>query len=86
MEKVCYSISTLAPKNLGGIPSSGYIATYRHLTKKRPLLPERTLEVLSIIRSVNILYFFVIRAVQPPPGAIWIWTLRSAGTGASSRL
>ena len=42
--------------------------------------------LLSVRRQVVVHYFLVIRAVQPPPGAMWILTLRSAGTETSSRL
>lgn len=42
--------------------------------------------LLSVRRQVVVHYFLVIRAVHPPPGAMWILTLRSAGTETSSRL
>ena len=42
--------------------------------------------LLSVRRQVVVHYFLVMRAVQPPPGAMWILTLRSTGTETSSRL
>lgn len=42
--------------------------------------------LLSVRRQVVVHYFLVIRAVQPPPGAMWIVTLRSAESWADSRL
>lgn len=41
--------------------------------------------LLSVRRQV-VHYFLVMRAVQPPPGAMWIVTLRSAESWADSRL
>ena len=43
--------------------------TGKNVTKNIRPGKERTNEVLSIMRIVNI-YFLVIRAVQPPPGAM----------------
>lgn len=42
--------------------------------------------LLSVRRQVVVHYFLVMRAVQPPPGAMWIVTLRSAESWADSRL
>lgn len=42
--------------------------------------------LLSVRRQVVVHYFWVMRAVQPPPGAMWIVTLRSAESWADSRL
>ena len=57
--------------------------------KKSPSLSGRGGRVwlLSVRRQVVVVhYFLVIRAVHPPPGAMWILTFRSAGTGTNSRL
>lgn len=42
--------------------------------------------LLSVRRQVVVHYFLVMRAVQPPPGAMWIVTLRPAESWAVSRL
>ncbi len=42
--------------------------------------------LLSVRRQVVVHYFLVMRAIQPPPGAMWIVTLRSAESWADSRL
>ena len=42
--------------------------------------------LLSVRQQVVVHYFLVMRAVQPPPGAMWIVTLRSAESWADSRL
>ena len=42
--------------------------------------------LLSVRQQVVVHYFLVMRAVQPPPGAMWIVTLRSAESWANSRL
>ena len=42
--------------------------------------------LLSVRRQVVVHYFLVMRAVQPPPGAMWTVTLRSAESWADSRL
>ena len=42
--------------------------------------------LLSVRRQVVVHYFLVMRAVQPPPGAMWIVTLRLAESWADSRL
>lgn len=42
--------------------------------------------LLSVRQQVVVHYFLVMRAVQPPPGAMWTVTLRSAESWADSRL
>ncbi len=56
--------------------------------KKSPSRKRRGRRVwlLSVRRQVVVHYFLVMRAVQPPPGAMWIVTLRSAESWADSRL
>lgn len=57
-------------------------------TKKSPSRKRRGGRVwlLSVRRQVVVHYFLVMRAVQPPPGAMWIVNLRSAESRADSRL
>lgn len=42
--------------------------------------------LLSVRQQVVVHYFLVMRAVQPPPGAMWIVNLRPAESWAVSRL
>ena len=56
--------------------------------KKSPSLSGRggRIWLLSVRRQVVVHYFLVMRAVQPPPGAMWIVNLRPAESWAVSRL
>lgn len=56
--------------------------------KKKPVPKETGRACLAAVcQTAGVVhYFLVMRAVQPPPGAMWIVNLRSAESWADSRL